>query len=94
MQEEEPYDWEDFTAQQVAFSSPWKSLTRGINATRTRTTKDLLQCLPLPKGLEPLGKRRKESAEQRPERAERAGASESLGRGEGERRAQNRSTDI
>ncbi|HXT13586.1 MAG TPA: SAM-dependent methyltransferase [Candidatus Angelobacter sp.] len=39
-------------------------------------------------GLEPLGKRRKEFAEQRPERAERAGASESLGRGEAALRAQ------
>src|SRR5690349_19616237 len=40
--------------------------------------------LPLPKGLEPLGKRRKESGRRRrPARAERAGASESLGRGEG-----------
>ena len=29
-----------------------------------------------------LGKQRKESAKRRPERAERAGASESLGRGE------------
>jgi hypothetical protein len=41
--------------------------------------------LPLPKGLESLGKRRKEfAADEGPSRAERAGASESLGRGEGE----------
>jgi prepilin-type N-terminal cleavage/methylation domain-containing protein len=43
--------------------------------------------LPLPGGLEPLGKRRKESGRsQRSARTERAGASESLGRGEGERK--------
>ncbi len=41
---------------------------------------------PSPGGLEPLGKRRKElGRSQRPARAERAGASESLGRGEGGR---------
>src|SRR5262249_34933505 len=40
--------------------------------------------LPLPTGLEPLGKRQKEFAEgEGPLAAERAGASESLGRGEG-----------
>ena len=41
---------------------------------------------PLPRGLESLGKRRKEFGEaEGPPRAERAGASESLGRCEGER---------
>ena len=40
--------------------------------------------LPLPKGLEELGKRRKEFANGEGRQAERAGASESLGRGEGE----------
>jgi len=41
--------------------------------------------LPLPAGLESLRKRRKEFAGgEGPLRAERAGASESLGRGEGE----------
>src|SRR6185503_20382408 len=44
---------------------------------------------PLPGGLEPLGKRRKESGRRRrPARAELAGASESLGRGDGERKYQ------
>jgi len=48
---------------------------------------DLTKESPVPKGLEPLGKRRKESGRRRrPARAERAGASESLGRGEGKRR--------
>ena len=39
-------------------------------------------CPPRSGGLELLGKQRKESAKRRPERAERAGASESLGRDE------------
>jgi tetratricopeptide (TPR) repeat protein len=49
------------------------------------TSENIAKLHPLPGGLEPLGKRRKESGlSQRPARAERAGASESLGRGEGE----------
>ncbi|HXT10139.1 MAG TPA: transcription antitermination factor NusB [Candidatus Angelobacter sp.] len=55
------------------------------NLTRV-SGKQLEQILPLPGGLEPLGEAAKGIWQsQRPERAERAGASESLGQGEGER---------
>jgi hypothetical protein len=50
-------------------------------------SRNTIQESPLPKGLEPLGKRRKEfDGRRRPARAERTGVSESLGRGEGEAR--------
>ena len=56
-----------------------------IHSQRSHHREGAAQFPPLPEGLEPLGKRRKESGRsQRPARTERAGASESLGRGEGE----------
>ena len=63
---------------------------RWIESQHNRAIESTTKLLPLPGGLEPLGKRRKESAEGGgPEGVERAGASESLGRGEGERKQAN-----
>jgi hypothetical protein len=54
--------------------------------TNHRVSIDVTKFLPLPTGLSLLGKQRKEFAEgEGPQWAERAGASESLDRGEGER---------
>src|SRR6185437_1106737 len=60
-----------------------------IESSNNCPNKTLKKFHPLPGGLEPLGKRRKESGRRRrPARAELAGASESLGRGDGERKYQ------
>jgi hypothetical protein len=61
--------------------------SRGIESSGSALTKSVTELLPLPGGLELLGKQRKEFAGgEGPQRAERAGASESLGRGEGNRK--------
>jgi ATP-dependent DNA helicase RecQ len=60
----------------------------GIEFKNIRQAGTATQIPPLPGGLEPLGKRRKESAESgSPRGPSEAGASESLGRGEGERKS-------
>jgi hypothetical protein len=76
-----------------AFANAWDSPTRMTSAVDVRRERRVF--LPLPKGLSLLGKQGKEfAAGEGPLRAERAGASESLGRGEGERTAQTGSTTL
>jgi 4-alpha-glucanotransferase len=74
----------DLEYRTLILSAPIRSFDlRGIESRGNEFPKNVHEFLPLSGGLELLGKQRKESAESGgPPRAERAGARESLGRGE------------